>query len=135
MHHAPLDPRIGMLVQAGRNVFYAYAAGYDSDPVSGSLNEIEQALGLPLTPSTAKATTLHLVGDAAPEMPATKLKRYAVTVTPSVTLYCSGQTFGESIEHVYAESRTAAIRDVRERVREANGRYGPKITYSARLDP
>lgn len=39
----PSDPRIGML-SGGR--FYAYANGYQNEPVIGSLAEVEAALGV-----------------------------------------------------------------------------------------
>lgn len=39
----PSDPRIGML-NGGR--FYAYVNGYSSEPVIGSLADVEKALGI-----------------------------------------------------------------------------------------
>lgn len=41
-----MDPRIGTLIRNGKEVFYAFARGYDRPPVEGSLEAVENALGL-----------------------------------------------------------------------------------------
>jgi len=130
----PLDPRVGVLMRNGAPVFYAYHQGHGADPIEGTLQEVEAALGLP--------HRLHqplLVDDnEIPQAPKPlgelgRLRRYAVTVTPSVTLYSGSLTFGETVEHVDALNRRDAEQQVRQQLREANGRYGPKYNVVAQL--
>lgn len=47
-----MDPRIGIL-SSGK--FYAYAHGYDQEPVTGTRAEVEAALGVNSTPAVADA--------------------------------------------------------------------------------
>ena len=131
----PLDPRIGVLMRNGAPVLYAFHRGNGADPIEGTLQEVEAALGLP-----PRLPLPLLVDDnenpQAPAKPLGKLgriRRYAVTVTPSVTLYSGSLTFGETVEHVDALNRRDAEKQVRQQLREANGRYGPKYNVVARL--
>lgn len=133
-----LDPRIGILSRAEGIAFYAYDRGYDYEPVKGSLNEVERAIGIPLS-SVAPCDQEGL--NVTPGKPLrkivagemNKLKRYAVTAIPSVVLYSSGAIIGESVEYVDAVNRSDAIQQVRKRIREVNGRYGPRFTFTAKL--
>lgn len=129
----PLDPRIGVLMRHGAPVFYAFHQGNGADPVEGTLKEVEASLGLPPRPPLQADAK---VGPPAPVKPMAKLgqtRRYAVTVTPTVTLYCGSHTFGETVEHVDALNRRDAEQQVRKQLREENGRYGPKYNVVARL--
>lgn len=129
----PLDPRIGVLIRNGSPVFYAFHLGNSADPKEGTLQEVEAALGLsPRVLSSANAREKSGV-PAKPRGEAGKNRRYAVTVTPSVTLYSGSLTFGETVEHVDAPNRRDAEQQVRQQLRETNGRYGPKYNVVARL--
>jgi len=41
-----MDPRIGQLIRDGRAVHYAFVNGYSADPIEGTLEQVEIALGL-----------------------------------------------------------------------------------------
>lgn len=41
-----MDPRIGILIREGTNVYYAFVNGYDAEPVEGTRAEVEVALGI-----------------------------------------------------------------------------------------
>ncbi|EMM5100420.1 hypothetical protein ACK249_003767 [Pseudomonas aeruginosa] len=131
----PLDPRIGALLRNGSPVFYAFHLGNGADPIEGTLQEVEAALGLP----SRLPRPLPVGDNENPQEPAKtlgklgRIRRYAVTVTPSVTLYSGGLTFGETVEHVDAPNRRDAEQQVRQQLRETNGRYGPKYNVVARL--
>lgn len=129
----PLDPRIGVLIRNGSPVFYAFHLGRSADPKEGTLQEVEAALGLsPRAVSSPNARGKSEV-PAKPRGVAGKNRRYAVTVTPSVTLYSGSLTFGESVEYVDAISRRDAEKQVRQLLREVNGRHGPKYNVVARI--
>lgn len=128
----PIDPRIGMLIRNGVEVFYAYHEDYDRPPVEGSLQQVESALGLrPVQPKSAIDDQRAAAG---PHRKKTVSARtYAVTIKPSVTLYSGSTTIGDSIELVDAHTRREAVTIVRKRLRDVNGRYGPKYNVTARL--
>lgn len=127
-----LDPRIGVMVRNGANVFYAYVQGYSKPPLEGELADVEVALGIhkqrrEIVPPSADEVDPHrnaLKG---------KLRSYDVTITPSVTLYSGSSTFGQSVEQVQAHSRREAEKAVRQQLRDVNGRHGPKYNVVARL--
>ena len=56
MHAAQLDPRIGVLCSGQ---FYAFAQGYDKPETVGTLQTVEQALGIAKVPG-AKATKAYM---------------------------------------------------------------------------
>lgn len=125
------DPRIGFLIRNGVQVFYAFPNGYSLAPIEGSLHEVEVALGI---------DPAHQATDQGPlesEVPRCSRKEamrsYDVTIKPSVTLYSGSQTFGETIERIDARNRREAVKTVRQRLRDVNGRHGPKYNVTARL--
>ena len=102
-----LDPRIGTL-NSGK--FYAYVNGHSAEPVTGSLVEVEVALGL---------------RKAAP-----KVRTFLVTVTPGVVSWNVQQYQVE----VDARDRNEAIRRAREQYNENVGvRNNGAARISARL--
>lgn len=127
----PLDPRIGVQMRNGSYTFYAFHQGYEFDPIEGDLNQVETALGLSPTP-LPRSSHVALV-PAGKRCKTVGLRSYVVTVTPTVTLYCGSNTIGESVEYVEASSRRDAERQVRQMLREINGRYMPKYTVTATL--
>lgn len=109
----PLDPRIGML-SGGR--FYCFANGYDRPEIVGTLETVQVALGLRAKPAKAAA-----------------VRRYQVTVTPQMTIYC-GAWCGEAYTvEVDAVSHSRAIAMVRQQRNEEEGRYGVRATYRAKV--
>lgn len=133
---SPLDPRIGILNRAVGIAFYAYDRGYDHEPVKGSLNEVERALGVPLSTSSVppQANPVSTAGTVTPlqkKRTRGSLQRYSVTAKPDVVLYAGSTIFGETVEEVDAVSSRDAIKQVRSQLRETNGRYGPRYTFSA----
>ncbi|HBO5514538.1 TPA: hypothetical protein L4559_003431 [Pseudomonas aeruginosa] len=129
----PLDPRIGVLMRHGAPVFYAFHQGNGADPVEGTLQEVETVLGLPSRPPLQVDANENPQAPAKPLDKLGRIRRYAVTVTPSVTLYSGSLTFGETVEHVEALNRRDAEKQVRQQLRDANGQYGPKYNVVARL--
>jgi hypothetical protein len=129
----PLDPRIGVLVRNSAAVYYAYLNGYEHEPIEGTLNEVESSLGIALTP--AQDVGPERIASPAPlsGRESGGLRLFAVTMTPNVITYGGSHTYGEAVEYVYAESRTDAERQVRQQLRETNGRHGPRYKVSARL--
>lgn len=131
----PLDPRVGILMRNGAPVFYAYHQGNGADPIEGTLQEVEVALGLqprlPLPQPVNDSENPHEPAKTFGKLG--RFRRYEVTVTPSVTLYSGGLTFGETVEHVDALNRRDAEKQVRQQLRDANGQFGPKYNVVARL--
>lgn len=54
-----MDPRIGILMQEGREVFYAFVNGYDKPEYQGTLEQVEIALGLRSAKAAPKLKTLR----------------------------------------------------------------------------
>lgn len=132
----PIDPRIGVLMRNGAPVFYAFIHGNGKDHLEGTLNEIEQALGVPLSPCSC--TNSEVAPASEPYQPSwgsnTGLRRYVVTIVPSVVLYGAGGAIGTREEYVDARNKQEAVREVRQRLREVNDRHDPKYNVTARLD-
>lgn len=108
-----MDPRIGTLVRDGSVVHYAFACGYGSPPVEGTLERVEIALGLRRKPIGKPAV----------------LRAYAVTLT--------WQGGGTEEIVVRAMTNAEAVRKARE---WKNHEYGRTVscntlpcTYRARL--
>lgn len=133
----PIDPRIGVLMRNGTHVFYAYTQGYSSPALEGTLNEVEAALGVPLSDMVPTAVVVPAPAPVKLKAPKARtkgqLRRYKVTVKPSVILYSGSHTIGESVEYVDASDRRDAIKQVRQQLSEVNGRFGPKYNVTARL--
>lgn len=49
-----MDSRIGQLMRDGQIVHYAFVNGYSADPVEGTLEQVEIALGLRRPPKRAR---------------------------------------------------------------------------------
>lgn len=130
----PIDPRIGMLMRNGAPVFYAFIYGNGNDPFEGTLNEIEHALGVPLSPSTSAqcAPTQETYQPA--RQGNTGLRRYVVTIVPSVVVYGASGAISTREEYVDARNKREAVQVVRQRLREVNDRHDPKYNVTARLD-
>lgn len=128
----PIDPRIGMLIRNGVEVFYAYHEGYDRPPVEGSLHQVEITIGIrsaqPIT-----VTNDQCIASGPQSKKSVLTRTYEVTIKPSVTLYSGSTTIGDSVELVDAHTRRDAVQIVRKRLRDVNGRYGPKYNVTARL--
>lgn len=58
MQRTQLDPRIGMLA-SGK--FYAFASGYGMPEVVGTLQQVEQALGIQVKPASKSFKTFDVV--------------------------------------------------------------------------
>ncbi|EPJ7982342.1 hypothetical protein L4Z68_001349 [Pseudomonas aeruginosa] len=129
----PLDPRIGVLVRNGAAVFYAHVNGYEHEPIEGTLNEVESSLGIALSPVQDVGPERIAPPAPIPGRESGGLRLYEVTMTPNVITYGGSHTYGEAVEYVYAESRADAERQVRQQLRDTNGRHGPRYKVSARL--
>ena len=125
------DPRIGYLIRNGVQVFYAFPNGYSLAPIEGSLHEVEVALGIAPTQQVTEQD--HLESGVPRRSRKEAMRSYNVTIKPSVTLYSDSQTFGETIERIDARNRREAEKTVRQRLRDVNGRHGPKYNVTARL--
>lgn len=130
-----LDPRIGTLVRGQETVFYAFVNGYHADPLEGTLEQVEAALGLrPATPGT------RVVPTPAPRrcaQPSRDLREYAVTVTPSIVTYSGGAytggaTHGEYTVQVFARSHAKALQKARSDRRDEEGRLAVPASFRAR---
>jgi hypothetical protein len=95
-----LDPRIGTL-NSGK--CYAYVNGYAAEPVVGSLEEVELALGLRKPVAAAK--------------PARTVRTFVVTVTPGVTSW----NVQEYEVRVNARDRNEAMRRARAEYNDSVG--------------
>lgn len=127
-----IDPRIGVLMRNGSAIFYAYHKGYGAAPVEGGLIEVHAALGINPTCDVDEDPSFRRQS-VEPSHTAVRMRRYAVTISPSVILYSGPHTFGETVEYVDAHSRGDAEKQVRQQLREVNGRHGPKYNVAARL--
>ena len=57
-----MDPRIGELMREGKTVHYAFLNGYDRAPFTGTLGQVEAALGLcNVTYTRSKEESLYTV--------------------------------------------------------------------------
>ena len=92
-----MDQRIGTL-NSGK--CYAYVNGYNAEPVTGTLAEVETALGL-----------------RKPAKPVRQVRTYAVTVTPGVESW----NVKEYTVEIDARDRNEAIRRAREQYDETVG--------------
>lgn len=61
------------------------------------------------------------------------MKNYTVTITPKITTYASGSTFGECTETVFAKNAADAIKTARRNRRNAEGRYAVPATFRASI--
>ncbi len=128
MNH--LDPRIGTLVRGQDTVFYAFVNGYRADPLEGTLEQVEAALGL-------RQRSAFCAGFSSPvsrcRVPRTlELREYDVTVTPNITTYSGGATFGEYTVRVLAESYAKALQEARRDRRDEEGRLAVPASFKAR---
>lgn len=125
------DPRIGVLIRDGAEIFYAFHNGYSQPPVQGSLSEVEVALGI--CPTLQEGSSVVPRGNVkSRDTQKGAMRSYDVTIKPSVTLYSGSFTYGEHIERVDARNRREAEKTVRRRLQEVNGRHAPKYNISAR---
>jgi hypothetical protein len=112
--HQHMDPRIGIL---NSGVHYAFVNGYDQPEVRGTREQVEVALGL---------------RPAARPRQLPSLKRYEVTVTPSVIGHSSAGAHGAYVEEVDALNSRDAITQARRAYRDEEGRFAPVATYRAK---
>jgi len=117
-----MDPRIGQLMKEGRIVFYAFVNGYDKPEVTGTLEEIEYALGL--------RDEVVALKEQAKARPA--IRTWVVTITPKITTYASGCTFGAYDVEVDARTYNLAIKAAADDRRESEGAHGVPATYTAK---
>ncbi len=133
-----LDPRIGTLVRGMETVYYAFVHGYQADPLEGSLEQVEVALGLRQAPSAqAAAAPSPVPARRRPASSGTALREYTVTVTPSMVTYAGGSytgsaTFGEYTVQVLAKSHAQALQKARRERRDEEGRFGVPASFKAR---
>ncbi|MFA6230992.1 MAG: hypothetical protein WC617_12600 [Rhodanobacter sp.] len=133
-----LDPRIGTLVRGMETVYYAFVHGYQADPLEGSLEQVEVALGLRQAPSAqAEAPPSPVPARRRLASSGTALREYTVTVTPSVVTYAGGSytgsaTFGEYTVQVLAKSHAQALQKARRERRDEEGRFGVPASFKAR---
>lgn len=132
LHH-PSDPRIGMIIRGGAPIFYAYHQGYTADPIEGTLDAVEAALGISYGHRAESPAAPRAVSQSRTSIASARLRRYAVAVSPLITVYSGNQTLGESVEYVFALNRRDAEKQVRQMLRETNGRHAPRCKVSARL--
>lgn len=116
MNAQHMDPRIGVL---NSGVHYAFVNGYDQPEVRGTREQVEVALGLRTAPA-ARARRLP------------SLKRYEVTVTPSVVGHSSAGAHGQYVEEVDALNSRDAITKARRAYRDEEGRFAPVATFRAK---
>lgn len=133
-----LDPRIGTLVRGVETVYYAFVHGYQADPLEGTQEQVEVALGLRQTPPIAQ-TAVPSPSQARRRLASsgTDLREYMVTVTPSVVTYAGGSytgssTFGEYTVQVLAKSHAQALQKARRERRDEEGRFGVPARFKAR---
>ena len=128
----PTDPRIGILMRVGVHVFYAYLSGHGNPPFEGTLAEVERALGV--VPASG-ATPPKVISNPKPRKTVEQLsRRYLVSVVPEMVTYSSQHTHGAWSEHLYAESNSKAVSEMRRRIREENGRHDIRYKITARID-
>lgn len=135
-HVNHLDPRIGTLVRGQETVFYAFVNGYHADPLEGTLEQVETALGLRRQASPA----IRVVPSPAPRRRAPTsrvLREYTVTVTPSIVTYAGGSytggaTYGEYTVQVFARSHAKALQKARSDRRDEEGRLAVPASFKAR---
>lgn len=131
-----MDPRIGMLMREGTTVHYAFLDGYDQPAFEGTLEAVEEALGL-RSSGIARRSSCQAVppSESAPRprrSGAGSLKDYIVTVTPKYVVYCGSFTEQEHELEVTAATARDAIRQVRKQRRAEDGRHTTPATYRAR---
>ena len=124
-----MDPRIGILMRAGKEVYYAFVDGYDKPELQGTLEEVERALGirdpraLPIdAPERAPART----GVAA-------IRTFIVTVTPKQVVYTGNHVESEHEIEIDARTHAKAISQARQARSSEDGRYGVPAQFRARL--
>lgn len=117
-----MDARIGQLIRDGKPIFYAFPRGYGQPPVEGNLAQVEMALGLRAGAKERKTAPAKR-----------QLRKYLVTVTPSIVTYSGTHASDEYTLSMWAYSRSEAISKAREQRRENEGRYAVKATFKARL--
>lgn len=108
-----LDPRIGRLL-SGR--YYCFPNGYDKPEFIGTLEKVKSALGI--------------LGSAKKDQ---DCRNYEVIVTPVITAYAGSVVFDECSVRVCARSHAEAIKIVRRKRYDEEGRHGVKAAYRARV--
>lgn len=124
-----LDARIGQVMRNGSIVHYAFVNGYDADPIEGTRDEVEIALGLrgrSISKPAMPACTIN-------RRPGRLTRIYLVTVTPRYTLYAGSWANHPYTVEVIADGRRAAIRREREAYNLEN--MGNPAAFRARLKP
>ncbi|MCP1674332.1 hypothetical protein J2T57_001434 [Natronocella acetinitrilica] len=110
MTETPLDPRIGLLA-SGRH--YAYPQGHAAEPVIGTREEVEAALGLRIAAPASKPA--RSPGGRAKDAPA-PLRRFRVVVRFEYPAWDLHE--GIAYEGIEAVSRAEANAIVRRRARD-----------------
>lgn len=135
-----LDPRIGTLVRGQETVFYAFVNGYHADPLEGTLEQVEVALGLRQAAPVRKAAVTVLSPATRRRAPDAKdLRKYTVTVTPSIVTYAGGSytggaTYGEYTVQLFAKSHAKALQKARSDRRDGEGRLAVPANFKARWE-
>lgn len=113
MQTANLDPRIGML-NSGK--FYAFVNGYDKPETTGSLEQVEAALGLRLAPAS---------------LPAVKFSVWDVKLTFQYPAW--DETTGIDYPGIVAKNKSEANANARRQASRDGHLYGGKgrVTFAA----
>lgn len=131
-----MDPRIGMLMREGTTVHYAFLEGYDQPAFEGTLEAVEEALGLRSAGIARRASCQAVPPSESAPRPrrygAGGLKDYIVTVTPKYVVYCGSFADKEHEVEVVAANANDAIRQIRKRRREEDGRLVTPASFRAR---
>lgn len=123
-----MDARIGQLMRSGAIVHYAYVNGYGAEPVEGTLEQVEIALGLRAAPVTP--TPIKPVRKAGTKR-APAYRDYIVHITKK---YPAWYEVGGFDHRVSATSAKAAISQARkDMARDCMfDRFDGAITYTVR---
>ncbi len=116
-----MDSRIGQLMRGGEIVHYAFVNGYDADPVEGTLEQVEIALGLRRPPKRVRKAVRRVA----------ELKPYQVHIEKK---YPAWDEVGGFDWHVQAYNAKDAERKARQYAADnwISGRMEGPVFYRAR---
>ena len=117
-----MDRRIGILVNGGKAIYYAFLHGYHKPEFRGTLEEVERALGIEPTPPAP-----------APAPKKNRAREYIVKVTPRIVSHTGTFYDGPYEVEITAESHAKAITKARAARFDEEGRFGVRCDYSAKL--
>lgn len=127
-----MHPSIGMLL-SGKCYVYLAGAGAEQEPFFGTQHECERAIKMRDGSKSADGINPPSVRFRQASGASDTLREYVLTFIYRQALFLESGIPCPGDSRVFAKDRNEALKLGREIIRETDGRFGPKVSISARM--